>query len=98
MRVGSQAGWSPGCPPVNLAKVRLAGELGWAGLRDICSAERWRMSWERKTGRANCREHPAELGNILQRAASMGRIGTMGSPKVADGMLYRGDLKGAVWG
>jgi hypothetical protein len=38
----------------------------------------------------------AEEGNILQRVASMGRIGTMGSPKVGNGMLYRGDLKGAV--
>lgn len=43
-------------------------------------------------------EQIAEVGNILQRVASMARDGTMWSPKKGDGMLYRGDLKGAVWG
>lgn len=42
-----------------------------------------------------------EVGNILQRVALMGRDGSWiakRSPRVGDGMLYRGDLEGAVWG
>lgn len=46
-------------------------------------------------------EQNAEVGNILQRVVLMGRDDSWiarWSSKVGDGLLYRGDLKGAVWG
>lgn len=46
-------------------------------------------------------EQNAEVGNILQRVVLMGRDDSWiarWSSKVGDGLLYRGDLKGALWG
>lgn len=49
----------------------------------------------------NQAEQNAEVGNILQRVVLMGRDDSWiarWSSKVGNGLLYRGDLKGAVWG
>lgn len=46
-------------------------------------------------------EQNAEVRDSFQRVALMGRDGTWvarWSPEVGDELLYRGDLKGAVWG